>query len=76
MAQLEQRLRDSELQVHSAMVGRGAPYTDVCLLRLQVRDNQGSISHLRGHLLTLHILHSYLPCILLIELKENRAVPC
>lgn len=25
-----------ELQVHSALMGRGAPYTDVCLLRLQV----------------------------------------
>lgn len=36
MSQLEQRLRESELQVHSALMGRGAPYTDVCLLRLQV----------------------------------------
>ncbi|CAL8248196.1 unnamed protein product [Lota lota] len=35
MAQLEQRLRDSELQVHGALVGRGAPYADVCMLRLQ-----------------------------------------
>lgn len=37
MVQLEQRLRESELQVHGAVLGRGAPYGDVCLLRLQVR---------------------------------------
>ncbi|XP_012678353.2 centrosomal protein of 85 kDa isoform X2 [Clupea harengus] len=42
MAQLEQRLRDSELQVHSAMVGRGAPYTDVCLLRLQEAQRENA----------------------------------
>ncbi len=36
MSQLEQRLRESELQMHSALMGRGAPYTDMCLLRLQV----------------------------------------
>ncbi len=36
MTQLEQRLRESELQMHSALMGRGAPYTDMCLLRLQV----------------------------------------
>ena len=36
MVQLEQRLRDSELQVHGALLGRGAPYADVCMLRLQV----------------------------------------
>lgn len=36
MSQLEQRLRESELQVHSALIGRGAPYPDMCLLRLQV----------------------------------------
>ncbi|KAJ3598331.1 hypothetical protein NHX12_001842 [Muraenolepis orangiensis] len=35
MAQLEQCLRESELQVHGALMGRGAPYADVCLLRLQ-----------------------------------------
>ncbi|KAK0140708.1 Centrosomal protein [Merluccius polli] len=35
MAQLEQRLRESELQVHGALMGRGAPYADVCMLRLQ-----------------------------------------
>ncbi|KAL0984706.1 hypothetical protein UPYG_G00145660 [Umbra pygmaea] len=35
MSQLEQRLRESELQVHSALLGRAPPYGDVCLLRLQ-----------------------------------------
>ncbi|KAG9283854.1 centrosomal protein of 85 kDa [Astyanax mexicanus] len=35
LCQLEQRLRESELQIHSALMGRGAPFTDVCLLRLQ-----------------------------------------
>lgn len=36
MAQLEQRLRESELQVHGALLGRGASYSDMCMLRLQV----------------------------------------
>lgn len=36
--QLEQRLRESELQIHGALMGRGAPLTEVCLLRLQVSD--------------------------------------
>ncbi|XP_051261778.1 centrosomal protein of 85 kDa isoform X1 [Dicentrarchus labrax] len=35
MTQLEQRLRESELQVHGALLGRGASYGDVCMLRLQ-----------------------------------------
>ncbi|KAM6967336.1 centrosomal protein of 85 kDa [Aplochiton taeniatus] len=35
MALLEQRLRESEVQVHGALLGRGAPYGDVCMLRLQ-----------------------------------------
>lgn len=35
MAQLEQRLRESELQVHGALLGRGASYGDMCMLRLQ-----------------------------------------
>ncbi|XP_054596421.2 centrosomal protein of 85 kDa isoform X2 [Nothobranchius furzeri] len=35
MAQLEQRLRDSELQVQGALLGRGASYADMCMLRLQ-----------------------------------------
>ncbi|XP_004705144.1 centrosomal protein of 85 kDa isoform X1 [Echinops telfairi] len=35
ISQLEQRVRESELQVHSALLGRPAPLGDVCLLRLQ-----------------------------------------
>ncbi|XP_034552900.1 centrosomal protein of 85 kDa isoform X2 [Notolabrus celidotus] len=35
MTQLEQRLRESELQVHGALLGRGASYGDMCMLRLQ-----------------------------------------
>ncbi|XP_068612478.1 centrosomal protein of 85 kDa [Brachionichthys hirsutus] len=35
MAQLEQRLRDSELQVHGALLARGPSYGDMCMLRLQ-----------------------------------------
>ena len=45
MSQLEHRLRDSELQVHGALLGRGAPYGDVCLLRLQV----GTRTHVQTH---------------------------
>lgn len=40
MAQLEQRLRESDLQVHGALLGRGASYGDMCVLRLQVREKQ------------------------------------
>lgn len=36
MAQLEQRLRESDLQAHGALLGRGASYGDMCVLRLQV----------------------------------------
>ncbi|XP_061076084.1 centrosomal protein of 85 kDa isoform X2 [Conger conger] len=43
MAQLEQRLRESELQVHGALLGRGAPpYPDVCLLRLQEAQRENA----------------------------------
>nr|XP_045046638.2 centrosomal protein of 85 kDa isoform X2 [Desmodus rotundus] len=35
ISQLEQKLRESELQVHSALLGRPAPLGDFCLLRLQ-----------------------------------------
>nr|XP_012415870.1 PREDICTED: centrosomal protein of 85 kDa isoform X2 [Odobenus rosmarus divergens] len=35
ISQLEQKVRESELQVHSAVLGRPAPFGDVCLLRLQ-----------------------------------------
>ncbi|XP_030637860.1 centrosomal protein of 85 kDa [Chanos chanos] len=42
LSQLEQRLRESELQVHGALMGRGAPYTDVCLLRLQEAQRENA----------------------------------
>ncbi|XP_028834975.1 centrosomal protein of 85 kDa isoform X2 [Denticeps clupeoides] len=42
VSQLEQRLRESELQVHGALLGRGAPYTDVCLLRLQEAQRENA----------------------------------
>ncbi|XP_064187442.1 centrosomal protein of 85 kDa [Anguilla rostrata] len=42
MAQLEQRLRESEMQVHGALLGRGAPYPDVCLLRLQEAQRENA----------------------------------
>nr|KAF6504371.1 centrosomal protein 85 [Rousettus aegyptiacus] len=35
ISQLEQKVRESEIQVHSALLGRPAPFGDVCLLRLQ-----------------------------------------
>lgn len=35
IAQLEQKVRESELQVHSALLGHPAPLGDICLLRLQ-----------------------------------------
>ncbi|XP_016136917.1 centrosomal protein of 85 kDa-like isoform X3 [Sinocyclocheilus grahami] len=41
MSLLEQCLRESELQVHSALMGRGAPYTDVCL-RLQEAQRENA----------------------------------
>ncbi|XP_042690567.1 centrosomal protein of 85 kDa [Centrocercus urophasianus] len=35
ISQLEQKVRESELQVHSALLGCPAPYGDVCMLRMQ-----------------------------------------
>lgn len=43
MAQLEQRLRESELQVHGALMSRGASYGDMCMLRLQVDANLSNL---------------------------------
>ncbi|CAI5663273.1 centrosomal protein of 85 kDa isoform X1 [Oreochromis niloticus] len=42
MAQLEQRLRESELQVHGALLGRGASYGDMYLLRLQEAQRENA----------------------------------
>lgn len=36
ISQLEQKVRESELQVHSALLGCPAPYGDVYMLRMQV----------------------------------------
>lgn len=48
MTQLEQRLRESELQVHGALLGRGASYGDMCMLRLQVgEDMRYTSNHVR-----------------------------
>uniref|UniRef100_A0A4W4FIA1 Centrosomal protein of 85 kDa-like CC4 coiled-coil domain-containing protein n=1 Tax=Electrophorus electricus TaxID=8005 RepID=A0A4W4FIA1_ELEEL len=42
LCQMEQRLRESELQIHGALMGRGAPLTDVCLLRLQEAQRENA----------------------------------
>ncbi|KAI4876575.1 hypothetical protein NFI96_001546 [Prochilodus magdalenae] len=42
LCQLEQRLRESEVQIHSALMGRGAPFTDVCMLRLQEAQRENA----------------------------------
>uniref|UniRef100_A0A3B5MPY9 Centrosomal protein of 85 kDa-like CC4 coiled-coil domain-containing protein n=1 Tax=Xiphophorus couchianus TaxID=32473 RepID=A0A3B5MPY9_9TELE len=42
MAQLEQRLRESELQVHGALLGRGASYSDMFMLRLQEAQRENA----------------------------------
>uniref|UniRef100_A0A667YH00 Centrosomal protein 85 n=1 Tax=Myripristis murdjan TaxID=586833 RepID=A0A667YH00_9TELE len=42
MAQLEQRLRESELQVHGALMGRGTQFVDVCMLRLQEAQRENA----------------------------------
>uniref|UniRef100_UPI00398EE76B centrosomal protein of 85 kDa isoform X1 n=1 Tax=Pristiophorus japonicus TaxID=55135 RepID=UPI00398EE76B len=41
ICQLEQKMRESELQMHSALLGRPVPLSDVCILRLQesLREN-------------------------------------
>ncbi|XP_030873281.1 centrosomal protein of 85 kDa isoform X3 [Leptonychotes weddellii] len=47
ISQLEQKVRESELQVHSALLGRAAPFGDVCLLRLQVKGRDKHINNLK-----------------------------
>ncbi|XP_032246620.1 centrosomal protein of 85 kDa isoform X2 [Phoca vitulina] len=44
ISQLEQKVRESELQVHSALLGRPAPFGDVCLLRLQFAQKTEALS--------------------------------
>uniref|UniRef100_A0A8D1F4R2 Centrosomal protein 85 n=1 Tax=Sus scrofa TaxID=9823 RepID=A0A8D1F4R2_PIG len=47
ISQLEQKVRESELQVHSALLGRPPPFGDVCLLRLQVKGRDKHINNLK-----------------------------
>nr|XP_040020079.1 centrosomal protein of 85 kDa isoform X1 [Gasterosteus aculeatus aculeatus] len=42
MTQMEQRLRETELQVHGALLGRGASYGDMCMLRLQEAQRENA----------------------------------
>ncbi|KAJ1176232.1 hypothetical protein NDU88_001515 [Pleurodeles waltl] len=42
IAQLEQKMRESELQVHSALLGRPAPYGDIYILRLQEMQRENT----------------------------------
>ncbi|XP_056300337.1 centrosomal protein of 85 kDa isoform X1 [Pseudoliparis swirei] len=42
MTQMEQRLRESELQVHGALLGRGSSYGDMCMLRLQEAQRENA----------------------------------
>ncbi|EPY77523.1 coiled-coil domain-containing protein 21 [Camelus ferus] len=44
ISQLEQKVRESELQVHSALLGHPAPFGDVCLLRLQFAQKTEALS--------------------------------
>ncbi|XP_029475130.1 centrosomal protein of 85 kDa isoform X2 [Rhinatrema bivittatum] len=42
ISQLEQKVRESELQVHSALLSRTVPYGDVCMMRLQEMQRENS----------------------------------
>ncbi|NXQ55124.1 CEP85 protein, partial [Anthoscopus minutus] len=42
ISQLEQKVRESELQVHSALLGCPASYGDVCMLRMQELQRENS----------------------------------
>ncbi|XP_074832613.1 centrosomal protein of 85 kDa isoform X2 [Carettochelys insculpta] len=42
ISQLEQKVRESELQVHSALLSCAAPYGDICMLRLQELQRENS----------------------------------
>lgn len=52
MAQLEQRLRESDLQVHGTLLGRGASYGDMCVLRLQVGKKDDTTPTIRNGIFT------------------------
>ncbi|XP_029768558.1 centrosomal protein of 85 kDa isoform X1 [Terrapene carolina triunguis] len=42
ISQLEQKVRESELQVHSALLSCAAPYGDICMLRMQELQRENS----------------------------------
>ncbi|CAM4656319.1 unnamed protein product [Lepidochelys olivacea] len=42
ISQLEQKVRESELQVHSALLRSAAPYGDICMLRMQELQRENS----------------------------------
>ncbi|MGH0177941.1 UNVERIFIED_CONTAM: hypothetical protein FKN15_076333 [Acipenser sinensis] len=42
ISQLEQKVRESELQVHNALIGRNPSYSDVYLLRLQEAQRENT----------------------------------
>uniref|UniRef100_A0A8C0H5U2 Centrosomal protein 85 n=1 Tax=Chelonoidis abingdonii TaxID=106734 RepID=A0A8C0H5U2_CHEAB len=42
ISQLEQKVRESELQVHSALLSCTAPYGDICMLRMQELQRENS----------------------------------
>ncbi|XP_075460062.1 centrosomal protein of 85 kDa isoform X4 [Ascaphus truei] len=46
ISQLEQKLREGELQVHSALLSQANPYGDVCMIRLQ--ELQREVTFLRA----------------------------
>ena len=70
MIQLEQRLRESELQVQGALLGRGASYGDMFMLRLQVSENIDYLVKATQRTLyyTVILLTSYLPSRIFIEI--------
>lgn len=70
MIQLEQRLRESELQVQGALLGRGASYGDMFMLRLQVSENTGYLVKATQRTLyyTVILLTNYLPSRIFLEI--------
>ncbi|XP_075051867.1 centrosomal protein of 85 kDa isoform X2 [Mixophyes fleayi] len=46
ISQLEQKLRQSEVQIHSTLLSQSSPYNDMCLIRLQ--DLQREVTFLRA----------------------------
>lgn len=59
MAQLEQRLRESELQVHGAFLGRGTSYGEMCMLRLQVSGSPHNNNAILENIVPVGASHKY-----------------